>query len=107
MDKLKADNVKWVVNSAGELGVEINGQYFFCYKGESLQYDKLDKIDIEPELLVRGIGKREFGECINPAKWYTKGFTIPDVYDVEVVAGLGWPSDEVEEFYKWKPLPLL
>ena len=64
---MKDQIVNWVVNSIGELGVEVNGEYHFLYKGHSLIYK-----DGEPEgengsrLMVRPVFKREFGECCHP-----------------------------------------
>ena len=57
--------VNWVVNDIGELGVEIDGQYFFLYKGESLQYEDATHDDGTP-MMVRMVGKREFGETCQP-----------------------------------------
>lgn len=54
--KLKQDDVQWVVNDIGELGVKIKDQFFFLYKGES--YQGGDK--------WRHVFKREFGECCHP-----------------------------------------
>jgi hypothetical protein len=55
MGKLKDDDIKWIVNHNGELGVMINNQAFFLYKGESLVHDKTT-------MLYRPVYKREFGE---------------------------------------------
>jgi hypothetical protein len=52
MKKLKNDDVEWVVNEMGELGVKIKDQFFFMYKGES--YSGGTK--------WRHVFKREFGE---------------------------------------------
>lgn len=62
---LRKDAVKWIVNDIGELGVEIHGQSFFLYKGESLVYDD-GKHDDGAAMMVRYVGKREFGECCHP-----------------------------------------
>lgn len=65
---LKADDVKWVVNDAGELGVQIGDRYFFLYKGDSLVYGDDPGGDTE-QIKVRPVFKREFGECcISPLK---------------------------------------
>lgn len=69
-DDVTADDVKWVVNNYGELGVCVKGKYFFLYKGHSLQYGvKPDDVsdgfvlgDDGKPMMVRPVGKREFGE---------------------------------------------
>ena len=53
---MKDDDVKWIVNDLAELGVLINGECFFMYKGQSYQGGKY----------YREVGKREFGECCHP-----------------------------------------
>lgn len=58
-NKLKDKDVKWIVNELSELGVEINGQRFFLYKGRSICYSPA-------ELKSRPVFKREFGECCHP-----------------------------------------
>src|SRR5690606_27519753 len=75
----------WIVNSLGELGVRVNGRFYFLYKGDSLEYG----VDPTPEELEHGavfhdngdvmqwriVGKREFGEVCYPAKWWERGYT--------------------------------
>ena len=65
------DKVKWVVNNLGELGVEVEGVYYFLYKGDSLVY-KLEDGDDSP-MWVRPVGKREFGEVCYPAHMWEAG----------------------------------
>jgi hypothetical protein len=70
-----ADDVEWIVNSYGELGVKIGDKFFFLYKGYSLEYGKHLIGDEVLDLQWRLVGKREFGECcISPMKeplWIT------------------------------------
>lgn len=60
----KKHKVRWVVNADGELGVlvENDPRPYYCYKGESIQYQS-DEERVEP-LIYRPVGKREFGETI-------------------------------------------
>lgn len=104
MTKPLADNdVKWVVNDYGELGVCVQGQYFFLYKGESMEYGKysdtsLDGIathdDDNTPIMVREVAKREFGEVCWPVEWVQAGRR---------------PEGRYNSFDKyqgeWKPLP--
>ena len=92
-------DVHWVVNDTGELGVEISGRYFFLYKGESLEY-KDGKHDDGKPMLVRRVGKREFGEVCHPISWIMSGRS-QERYDVEVISHFQPLPDE----WKWKPLP--
>lgn len=62
---LEDENVEWVVNSYGELGVKIGNQLFFLYKGRSLVYSGND--EREHKMYWRLVYKREFGEtCLVP-----------------------------------------
>lgn len=58
---LKKEDVQWIVNDSGELGVMIGGRKFFLFKGESLEYNSPE--DPEGPKHFRLVGKREFGEC--------------------------------------------
>jgi hypothetical protein len=63
---LREEDVEWVVNSEGELGVKIGTQVFFMYKGESLQYT--NECGDAPTH-YRKVGKREFGEVCTPVDY--------------------------------------
>jgi hypothetical protein len=68
---LEPENVEWVVNDIGELGVKIGNQFFFLYKGRSLVYRTKEDIgedgtDKDRILRWRPVYKREFGEVCHP-----------------------------------------
>ena len=63
--KISPEDVEWVVNDLGELGVRIAGQCFFLYKGESLMYPATH--DNGDRRMVRRVQKREFGETCHPS----------------------------------------
>lgn len=87
-----ADQVQWVVNSLGELGVNVNGTYYFLYKGHSIIYKNPadDEGDGHGPMFVRPVFKREFGECCHPIN-----------YDNPELVGTVSMDDSDE----WKPLP--
>lgn len=62
-------NVNWVVNSISELGVEVNGEYRFLYKGHSIIYKDNINSDDNSKVFVRPVFKREFGECCHPVNY--------------------------------------
>lgn len=101
---LAEDDVEWVVNDMGELGVRVRGRCFFCYKGESLVYKDGLRSDGTP-ILHRNIGKREFGETVWPLAWVQRG-RREDRYTLELVytpgLSFGPPNDRA---YSWLPLP--
>ena len=101
---LKPDDVKWVVNDLGELGVEINGQCFFCYKGESIVYDPPLRDDGR-YICVRRIGKREFGETVQPVRYYEDGWNKKDRYaqSINVPDPITGPQQDDHEF-EWRRL---
>lgn len=72
----------WVVNNLGELGVKVNDQYFFLYKGDNLQYT-------EKNMFVREVKKREFGEVCKPIGFFSPAdngdirIRITDTYHLE------------------------
>ncbi len=90
---LTDEDVRWVVNSLGELGVKIGEQFFWLYKGRSLVYTDNDDPH-DPPILWRPVDKREFGETCQPVDLQRL-----DVYTREVVGG--------GEEYAWRPLPLV
>ncbi|MFC1751660.1 hypothetical protein ACFLY5_00755 [Patescibacteria group bacterium] len=80
---LSAEEVEWVVNDIGELGVRIYGRSYYLYKGKSLVYRGTH--DDGSPMRERPVAKREFGEVCRPLhktnfkphepqmKWYTEG----------------------------------
>ncbi len=102
-DKEEADElVQWVVNDMGELGVRVKGRHLFLYKGECIEYET-GKHDDESPILVRRVGKREFGETCWPQKWERAG-RREDKY-TEEVALVGVLGDARPPDWEWKPLP--
>ena len=114
---MSEDDIEWVVNDLGELGVCVQGRYFFLYKGESLEYGKNPKDtrdgaalhDDETPMMVRMVGKREFGETCRPIV-HLKAVgdvirdctPIPYRQELKYTPGLsfGQPGDA-----DWRPLP--
>ena len=97
--------IEWVVNSLGELGVCSSGRYYFLYKGRSIEYDGEDAEGV----MVRPVGKREFGEVCRPAGCLKVENGIlydrtpnPYVEELLYTPGLsdGQPGD-----CDWRPLP--
>jgi hypothetical protein len=66
---LQENEVQWVVNNLGEIGVKIEDRIFFCYKGESFLY-RSEETHISDNASVRlrwrTVGKRELGETLMP-----------------------------------------
>ena len=99
---INADQVEWIVNSKGELGVKVFNHCFFLYKGYSLEYK-----ETAPEIKYRPVGKREFGETCWPQHWVKRGYR-DDNYElrgshIQYIQGL---SDGKPEDYEWRPLPV-
>ncbi len=104
---LDEKDVKWVVNDLGELGVCVKGRCFFLYKGESLDYMKWTEKG-EKEIMVRPVGKREFGEVCKPiSQMRVVGGKIcdmtPSPYNQELTYTPGM-SDGKPWDCDWKPL---
>ncbi len=104
---LTSDMVEWVVNNSGDLGVKIGNQFFFLYKGRSVQYKNEEEMmdGSIRQMQWRNVGKREFGEACKPDGWWDKDgrCRYPDDYDLQLVRGPGDISPD--EFLAWKPLP--
>lgn len=105
------DDVKWIVNDFGELGVEVNGRFLFLYKGDSLEYGKHAEIkdgvclhDDGTPMQCRMVGKREFGETCKPALYYDKGYYHEGRYTEPLVFHEGLSFGKPEDG-DWKPLP--
>lgn len=101
------DDVEWIVNDLGELGVRVFGRCFFLYKGYSLEYvedsGKPSMHDDGTPYLHRIVGKREFGETQLPMQWIQAG-RREDRYtqELQFIEGL---SDGAPEDGNWRPLP--
>ncbi len=99
LDGESVDEPNWIVNDAGELGVEIHGRCFFLYKGHSLEYSGLAEDGDESILRYRPVEKREFGECCHPVPWNMPGWA-------DRAGGESAVKKEWAEQYDWRPLPL-
>jgi hypothetical protein len=66
--QMTGEQVQWITNDNGELGVKIGEQFFFLYKGCSLVYEEGKHDDGRP-MMWRNVGKREFGECAYPINY--------------------------------------
>jgi hypothetical protein len=64
---MHAYDVMWVVNDMGELGVRVNGRYFFLYLGGSIEYFDALHDDGTP-IMVRIVGQCEFGKTCQPRR---------------------------------------
>ena len=80
---IPADEVKWVVNDLGELGVRIGDTSYFMYKGESIVYSETHEDGTR--MMQRPVQKREFGEvCRVP------GLEIENDGNAGYFEGDGW-----------------
>ena len=104
-------DVTWVVNDLGELGVKVEGEFHFLYKGKSIIYGR-DEDDTKEGVCLhddgtpmhyRIIGKREFGEVCLPQKWVVTGKS-EGRYTEELVFIDGLSFGEKGDG-DWKPLP--
>jgi hypothetical protein len=112
---MNAKDVQWVVNSLGELGVCINGEYFFLYKGRSLQYgttegtkdqDGVAVDDYGRQMLVRPVGNREFGETCHPLDcFYVEAGKIYDGTPQPYTVELTYQGLNADDHNAWVPLP--
>lgn len=97
----------WIVNDLGELGVHVNGRFFFLYKGDNIEYGKNGGVsalhDDGTPMRYRVVGKREFGEVCHPLEWMVSGRS-KSRYSVDLVytpgLSFGKPEDSA-----WRTLP--
>jgi hypothetical protein len=82
-DRIAAEEIEWITNDYGELGVKVRDRFVFLYKGHSLEY-KTGLHDDGSPMLWRHVYKREFGECCHPVDMddvmaaHRAGITIHD-----------------------------
>ncbi len=106
-----SDDVQWVVNDLGELGVCVDGRYFFLYKDRSIVYgayedSSKDGVAIHGDgspMRVRLLNNSEFGETCWPRVWLDAGrrterYTVPPLLRVD-------STIEHIEASQWRPLP--
>lgn len=89
---IKKEEVQWVVNEMGELGVKIKDQFFFLYKGES--YQGGDK--------WRHVFKREFGETCFP--WDIQRIDGTNTYNIAPKVG-NYICHLGESIEEWNDIP--
>lgn len=113
---MNKNDVLWIVNDIGELGVCVNGRYFFLYKGRSIEYganEDEDNVrdgkivhDDGTPMLFRIVGKREFGETCQPLPRYRDrwpgGQGAKYLEPLLFTPGLSFGDPKDGE---WKPLP--
>ncbi len=94
---------EWIVNDNAELGVKIGDQFFWLYKGDNIVYEDATHDDGTP-MMWRIVGKREFGECCHPVKFYKDGARLPERYTDTLLftPGLSFGNPDDGE---WRPLP--
>lgn len=88
----KLEKPVWVVNNNGDLGVYVNNQYYFLYKGDSLVYENEydSNGDKKFRMRVRRVEKREFGESCNPVKFVKDEELFEEFRKNEFTEGEGW-----------------
>ncbi len=59
--KLWPHEVRWIVNSKGELGVQVYGQCFWLNNGVSIEYDLDGLVYRDQPLMYRKVLRNEFG----------------------------------------------
>mgnify|MGYP006921450057 FL=1 len=114
---MSKDSVKWVVNDLGELGVCVSGRYYFLYKGDNIQYgadadSRRDGVALHDDgtpMMVRMVGKREFGETCHPITCMAveNGAIYdrtPHPYRKELIYTPGLSDGEPGDG-AWRPLP--
>jgi hypothetical protein len=72
VSQISGDDIHWIVNDNGELGVRVGDTFAFLYKGRSLEYDA-DTRDDGTRMRWRPVYKREFGECQHPVGFPPNG----------------------------------
>lgn len=84
------DDVIWIVNNFGELGVKIGSRKFFLYKSYSYIGGAY----------YREVGKREFGECAHPIMWNKPNGRNDWEKEAGLYSGIGNSCKEFE----WKKI---
>lgn len=93
---------QWIVNDLGELGVKLGENFFFFYKGDSIEYLSGMHDDGTP-ILWRPVGKGEFGETCWPLQWVLAGRRERRYTQaLNYIPGL---SDGAPDDIAWRPLP--
>lgn len=101
---LQSQDVEWVINDNGELGVKIGTTFFWLYKGESSLQDPTDPEQIYPPTegphLWRKVRKREFGEVCRPVTWSNLELRDPDAWQV-IGAEVGTAKTRDQKVREW------
>jgi hypothetical protein len=102
--KKKAECLKCIVNSKGELGIRVGRECFFIIDGRLMQYNESHHHESGAPIQYRQTVAGEFIGAIHPASW-ANAASGQNFYSAAVMptAASKW---QIPKNLKWRPLPI-